>query len=157
MTHYGWPAKPASRGFYGGGVSYGGLRRLSTDWRIMYIINYPHMLATPLTLLICNIVARPLFASDSSSCSRSSSSSRSPLSVSSCTTGYSTLLLLLHQLTPCSITDTMWCLRVRHLFCLIAILEVCGKIFLRSRGRSLRVRGVSVPASYTVFICVATA
>ena len=31
MTHYGWLAglKPASRGFYGGGgVSYGGLRRI---------------------------------------------------------------------------------------------------------------------------------
>jgi len=26
MTHCGW--QPASRGFYGGGISYGGLRRL---------------------------------------------------------------------------------------------------------------------------------
>ena len=47
--------KPTSRGFYGGGVSYGGLRRLMADWRIICIINYSHMLATPLILLICNI------------------------------------------------------------------------------------------------------
>ena len=31
--------KPASRGFYGGGVSYGGLRRLTADWRIIYVIH----------------------------------------------------------------------------------------------------------------------
>jgi len=51
------PLKPASRGFYGGGISYGGLQRLTADWRIIYIINYSHTLATPLTLLICNICA----------------------------------------------------------------------------------------------------
>jgi len=36
----------ASRSFYGGGVSYGGLRRLTADWRIIYMYsvsqkNYP--------------------------------------------------------------------------------------------------------------------
>jgi len=31
--------KPASRSFYGGGVSYGGLRRLTADWRIIYTVS----------------------------------------------------------------------------------------------------------------------
>ena len=31
--------KPASRSFYGGGVSYGGLRRLTADWRIIYSVS----------------------------------------------------------------------------------------------------------------------
>ena len=31
--------KPASRSFYGGGVSYGGLWRLTADWRIIYSVS----------------------------------------------------------------------------------------------------------------------
>jgi len=36
VSPYGWlMTQPASRGFYGGGVSYGGLRRLTADWRMV--------------------------------------------------------------------------------------------------------------------------
>jgi len=38
MTHYGWLAG-LSRSFYGGGVSYGGLRRLTADWRVIYSVS----------------------------------------------------------------------------------------------------------------------
>ena len=34
MTHYGWLA-----GLSHGGVSYGGLRRLTADWRIIYSVS----------------------------------------------------------------------------------------------------------------------
>jgi len=50
MTHYGWLA----------GKPWFLWRRrklwwLTAAWRIIYIISYSHMLATPLTQLFCNI------------------------------------------------------------------------------------------------------